>query len=117
MVLVVDDDKVIAEALKGLLVLEGFTVKTASNGGEAYRYAKSPDCQCMLLDINMPHVNGIELLLLLQAEGVRLPTIIMAGIGDFSGTEMKQFANVKNFFQKPFQMDEMLKTVRQYATA
>jgi len=116
MVLVVDDDKVIAEALRALLAQEGYTVKAVHNGGEAYAYARSPDCRCMLLDINMPHINGIELLLLLQSEGVKLPTIVMAGTGDFSGTEMKQFANVRKFLHKPFNMDEMLKTVKEYAT-
>lgn len=115
MVLVVDDDKSITEALKTLLAQEGFTVKTATNGGEAYAYAKSPDCKCMLLDINMPHINGVELLLILQSEGVKLPTIVMAGMGDFSGGEMKQFANVRQFFRKPFDMDDMLKTVQTYA--
>ena len=116
MVLVVDDDRAITEALKALLTQEGFTVKTAANGGEAYAYAKSPDCECMLLDINMPHINGVELLLLLQSEGIKLPTIVMAGMGDFSGGEMKQFANVRRFFHKPFDMEEMLKTVQTYAT-
>jgi len=83
MILVVDDDEQIVETLRTMLQQVGYRVETASNGGEAYEKVKTPDCKCMLLDINMPEVSGAELLLLMQAEDIRIPTIVMAGFDDF----------------------------------
>jgi len=112
MVLVVDDDKGIVRTLSRLLQRAGYRVQTASNGVEAYRHLKSPECKCMLLDIRMPQVNGVELLILMQSEGIHVPTIVMAGFGDFDEPEMKQFSNVVKFFKKPFKMGDMLKEVK-----
>ena len=89
--------------------------QTASNGLEAYGHLKAPDCKCMLLDINMPKINGVELLLLMQSEGIDVPTIVMAGFTDFDEEEFKQFANVVRFMAKPFDMDEMIAAIREHA--
>jgi len=114
MILVVDDDKEIVEVLRQALKKEGYTVETASNGVQAYERVKSPDCKCMLLDINMPKINGVELLVLMQAEGIKVPTIVMASFSDFDEKEMKQFSSVVKFFSKPFKLDNVIKVIRQY---
>lgn len=115
MILVVDDEQKIVKLLRKVLELEGYMVETASNGGEAYGLVKSPDCKCMILDINMPGVNGIELLLLMQAEGITVPTILMAGFQGFDEDEMKEFSNVVRFLPKPFEMNDLLEAVRAHA--
>ena len=114
MILVVDDDERIVRLLRTLLEAEGYTVKTAADGGEAYALLRSPDCRCMLLDINMPRINGIQLLMLMQADRIKVPTIVMAGFTDFDEKEMKQFANVVKFFPKPFSLDDMLTAIKKY---
>lgn len=111
MILVVDDDSTIVRSLRRALERRGYEVRSASNGVEAYELAMAPDCQCMLLDINMPKLNGAELLMLMQAEGVEVPTIVMAGFPDFDEEEMQEFSGVKRFFSKPFAMKEMLDAV------
>lgn len=115
MILVVDDNDLILETLREVLQKEGYDVKTAHDGLEAYQLVSSPECRCMLLDINMPRINGVELLLLMQAENINVPTIVMAGFEDFDETEMKQFSNVVRFFQKPFEGKEILGVIRRYA--
>jgi two-component system response regulator YesN len=67
----------------------------------------------MLLDIRMPGINGAELLMLMAAEGVKVPVIVMAGFPDFDEEEMKQFPNVKKFFHKPLYPEEVLSAVRE----
>lgn len=114
MILVVDDDEQIVGVLRTLLEAEGYTVKTAADGGQAYALVRSPDCRCMLLDVNMPRINGIQLLMLMQADGVKVPTIVMAGFTDFDEKEMKQFANVVRFFPKPFDLDDMLAAIKKH---
>jgi two-component system, response regulator, stage 0 sporulation protein F len=115
MILVVDDDKDLARLLQTSLEHEGYRVETAPNGAAAYERVKAPDCKCMLLDVNMPGINGIELLLLMQAEGIRVPTILMAGFEDYNEREMKQFESVVKFVNKPFTLDSMLDVIRKHA--
>ncbi len=115
MILVVDDDQKIVKLLRRVLELEGYMVETAANGGEAYGLVKSPDCKCMILDINMPGINGIELLLLMQTEGITVPTIVMAGFKGYDEAEMKEFSSVVRFLPKPFEMEALLEAVREHA--
>ncbi|MBM4143601.1 MAG: response regulator [Lentisphaerae bacterium] len=117
MVLVVDDNDAVVITLRELLQKEGYEVKTAHDGLEAYALVKLPECRCMLLDVNMPRINGVELLLLMQAEGIDVPTIVMAGFDDFDEPEMKQFQNVVRFFHKPVEAEPLLRVVRRYAGA
>ena len=114
MILVVDDDVKIIELLSASLQKDGYRVETAENGMEAYDLVKSDDCKCMLLDVNMPKINGIELLMLMQAEGVKVPTILMAAFDDFEEDEMKQFPNVVEFLPKPFEMNRMIEAFHKH---
>jgi len=115
MVLVVDDDEGIVQLLDTALSHKGYRVQTAFDGAEAYGHLKDPACKCMLLDMNMPRINGAELLLLMQADGIRVPTIVMAGFQDFDEEEIRQFENVVKFMPKPFKLDEMLEAISRYA--
>ena len=84
----------------------------SSHGDEAFQHLKSPDCKCMLLDVNMPRINGVELLLLMQAEDIHIPTIVMAGFEDYDEEEMKQFTNVVSLLHKPFDLDDALTAIK-----
>jgi len=115
MILVVDDDRRITSLLAQTLEGEGYSVETAADGVEAFELVKSPDCKCMLLDIHMPKINGAELLLLMQAEGIEVPTIVMAGFAGYEEEEMKQFGNVVTLLQKPFDTADMLELIKRHA--
>ena len=115
MILVVDDDEGMITLLRTALEVEGFDVVTAHDGVAAYRLVRSPECRCIVLDIKMPRINGVELLLLMQADGVRVPAIVMAGSGDFQESEMKEFANVVAYLPKPFALEDMVRAIRQHA--
>jgi DNA-binding NtrC family response regulator len=114
MILVVDDDKILTQLLRTLLEEAGYEVHVAYDGEEAYRHLKNPKCKGMLLDIRMPGINGAELLMLMAAEGVTVPVIVMAGFPDFDEEEMKEFPNVKKLFHKPLYPEEVLGAVREY---
>jgi DNA-binding NtrC family response regulator len=115
MILVVDDDEQLRELLEAALADCGYRVETAVDGADAYRHLKTEDCRCMLLDINMPRINGIELLLLMQSEGLDVPTILMAGHGDYDDEELKQFESVRKFMPKPFSMAELTEAIQTHA--
>jgi DNA-binding NtrC family response regulator len=115
MILVVDDDQTIVETLRSMLEREDYAVMTAADGFEAHELLREHECKCMILDVIMPKLNGIELLLLMQAEEIIVPTIVMAGFEDFEDQEMHQFSNVVAFYPKPFRLEDILETVRKYA--
>ena len=112
MILVVDDDAGVVETLKTWLERAGYEVRTAADGERAYRDVRAPDCECMVLDINMPNFNGPSLLLILQSEGRRLPVIVMTGDPGFSQKEMNQFENVVAFFEKPLSREAFMEAIR-----
>jgi two-component system, NtrC family, response regulator AtoC len=114
MILIVDDNEQLARALSTALKKRGYKGVTASNGGEAYAHLKSGSCQCMLLDICMPDINGIELLLLMQSEGIKTPTIVMTGFSDFEEEELSQFDSVVAFRSKPFLLADMMALVSEH---
>jgi DNA-binding response OmpR family regulator len=116
-ILVVDDDKVLTQLLQRLLEDEGYEVRVAYDGESAYNHLRDPKCKGMLLDIRMPGINGAELLMLMAAEQIQVPVIVMAGFPDFDEDEMKQFPNVKRLFHKPLYPDEVLAAVKQIAVA
>jgi FixJ family two-component response regulator len=111
-VLVVDDDPRVVSTARRILEGHGYGVATAADGVEAYAHLKSPDCACLLLDVRLPKINGVELLLLMQAEGIRVPTVVMAGFDDFNTREMKHFAGVVAFLHKPFEASQLLAAVK-----
>ena len=115
MILVVDDDAQILNFLTIALKDSGYRVVTCEDGAAAYDHLKSEDCRCMLLDINMPRISGIELLMLMQNDGIQVPTIIMAGFSDFDEGELQGFSNVKKLIQKPFAMKELLAAIGEHA--
>jgi DNA-binding NtrC family response regulator len=115
MILVVDDDKILTQLLRTLLEGEGYEVRVANGGESAYKHLKDPKCKAMLLDIRMPGINGAELLMLMAAENIKVPVIVMAGFPDFDESEMKQFPNVKKFFHKPLYPEDVLVAVRDIA--
>jgi DNA-binding response OmpR family regulator len=83
-VLVVDDERVVRDLLQTSLSAEGYEVVVASNGEEAIRLAKTENPQVILLDIEMPGIDGIETCKRLEAnEKTRLiPIIMMTAFGD-----------------------------------
>ncbi|MBU0679500.1 MAG: response regulator [Verrucomicrobia bacterium] len=114
MILVVDDDKVLTQLVKTLLEDAGYEVRIAHDGESAYKHLKDPKCRGMLLDIRMPGVNGAELLMLMAAEKIEVPVIVMSGFPDYDEEEMKQFPNVKRLFHKPLYPEDLLSAVNEF---
>lgn len=117
MIVVADDDKVLTHLMTVLLEEHEYAVQVANDGKVAYDLLKNEECQCLLLDIRMPGISGAELLMLMTAEQIQVPVIVMAGYPDFDEEEMKQFPNVKKLFHKPLYPDEILQAVKKYALA
>ena len=111
-VFVIDDDTLLRQALCSFLESEGFIVKnfaTASAFLDAYR----PEWQgCLLLDLSLPEIDGLELQQRLSVRGARLPIIFLTGKGDIPKAVQALKEGAVDFLQKPSTQDEILDRVR-----
>jgi len=117
LVYVVDDDASSREGVAGLLRSAGLMAKTFASGEEflAARRPKVPSC--LVLDVNLPGVRGLDLQRELAKSDVRVPIIFLTGHGDIPMTVSAIQAGAANFLTKPFDDEELLNAVRQCITS
>lgn len=114
MILVVDDDHTIVHMCRAILEKEGFEVRTAGSGEEAFQHVKDPRCKGMILDMLMPGINGAGLLMLMAADKVKLPVIVLSAAPDIDEDEMLEFPNVVKLVRKPFYAEDLLALVHKH---
>jgi DNA-binding response OmpR family regulator len=115
MILVVDDSGALVDSISGNLERLGYGVERAGNGVEAFEHLRDPRCKLMLLSLSLPKINGAELLILMGAEDIDVPVIVMAGLEDLSAEEVAEFPDVVDFIRKPFAMEELVEKVQKHA--
>lgn len=76
-VIVVDDDAAVRQSIKFSLELEGFSVRTYADAGELLNETMLPPFGCLVIDYNLPALNGLEVLRQLRKRQVRLPAIVI----------------------------------------
>ena len=79
LVIVVDDDAAVRNSLRFLLEIDGFAVRTYESAQELARGDDSSDCRCLIVDHEMPHMTGFELVAALRKEGSEVPVILISG--------------------------------------
>jgi two-component system response regulator FixJ len=107
----VDDDEAIRRSVGFMLKTSGFQVRTYESGLDFLKSATSLDPGCILLDIRMPGMDGLEVLGALRAKGVSLPVIIMTGHGDVSLAVQAMKAGALDFIEKPFEKAVLLSAI------
>ena len=107
----VDDDEAIRRSVGFMLKTSGFHVRTYESGIELLKSAPDLEKGCILLDIRMPGMDGIEVQKALKDKGVGLPVIIMTGHGDVSLAVQAMKAGAVDFIEKPFEKAVMLSAI------
>ncbi len=110
---VVDDDDAIRRSVGFALKTSGFQVMIYEGGSELLKAAPGLKTGCILLDIRMPGMDGLEVQEALKAKGVTLPVIIMTGHGDVSLAVRAMKAGAVDFIEKPFQKAVLLSAIEQ----
>jgi two-component system response regulator FixJ len=100
---VVDDDASVRRSVGFMLRTSGHQVQTYESGGELLKKSGQLEQGCILLDIRMPGMDGLEVQRALQEKGVRLPVIIMTGHGDVGLAVKAMKAGAVDFIEKPFE--------------
>jgi FixJ family two-component response regulator len=110
-VAVVDDDEGILRSLEYLLESADYAVRLFTSGAALLQSRSLPDIDCLISDIDMPGMDGFELLRLVHAACPELPTILITGYPDTLKRVLPLGACKPRFFTKPFQGPELLAAV------
>ncbi|QGP79196.1 response regulator FixJ [Sphingobium sp. CAP-1] len=105
---VVDDDEAIRRSLSFLLRTSGFAVTLFDGGLPFLKAAADLPQGCVLLDVRMPDMDGLEVQRELRARGVMLPVVIMTGHGDVDMAVAAMKAGASDFIEKPFDKHSLL---------
>ena len=104
----VDDDEAIRRSVGFMLKTSAFHVRTYGSGVELLKSAGNLEPGCILLDIRMPGMDGLEVQAALRDKGITLPVIIMTGHGDVTLAVQAMKAGALDFIEKPFEKAVLL---------
>jgi two-component system response regulator FixJ len=107
-VYVVDDDAAVRRSLERMLDAAGFKAKSYGSAAIFLEAAPRLPGGCVLLDIRMPGMDGLELQTRLQDAGIALPVIVMTGQGDVQTAVRAMKAGAVDFIEKPYRDDVLL---------
>lgn len=111
-VLVVDDDASMRAALRRLLTVARIPVEVFSSGAEFFAQANLDRPGCLLLDISMPEMSGLQVQAQLNQRGVSLPVLFLTGSADIPVAVTAMREGAVDFVEKPFQNDDLLARIR-----
>lgn len=112
-VYVVDDDISVRESLELLIRTAGWQVEVFESAHEFLRCSKASVPSCLVLDVNLPGLNGLDLQKQVAAERADMPIIFITGHGDIPTTVRAMKAGAIEFLTKPFSDDVLLSGIEQ----
>jgi FixJ family two-component response regulator len=111
-VFVVDDDVSVRESLEMLISCAGWQPETFASAQEFLDRPRIPVPSCLVLDVSLPGLNGLDLQKRVAAERTDMPIIFITGHGDVPMTVQAMKAGAVEFLTKPFSDDVLLEAIR-----
>ncbi|HWD68209.1 MAG TPA: response regulator FixJ [Caulobacteraceae bacterium] len=108
---VIDDDEAVRDSLGFLLEAAGFEVNTYDCGVAFLEGRSGQETGCIVTDVRMPGITGLELVIRLRQLGCGLPIIVMTGHADVQLAVQAMKAGAHDFIEKPFDESVLLQTV------
>jgi len=112
LVAIVDDDDLVRSALQGLLKSVGVPAQTFASAEDFLNSGQQRQTACLIADIRMPGISGLELQAKLNAEHCRIPTIFITAHGDAKMRMQALRAGAVEFLAKPFDDEALLESIR-----
>ena len=112
LVAIVDDDDLMRSALQGLLKAVGMPAQAFASAEEFLQSGQLRQTACLIADIRMPGMSGLELQAQLKADHCRIPTIFITAHGDAKMRMQALRAGAVEFMAKPFDDEVLLDSVR-----
>jgi len=116
-VVVIDDDEAVLDSLRVLLELEGFNVETFERASTFLQRFEGRLPGCLLTDVRMPEMDGLELIQALSRRGPLPPVIVMTGHGDVPVAVQAMKLGARDFIEKPFDPHALLASVQDALSA
>ncbi len=111
-VFVVDDDISVRESLELLIKFAGWQPETFASAAEFLAHPRSATPSCLVLDVSLPDLNGLELQKLIASDRTDMPIIFITGHGDVPMTVQAMKAGAVEFLTKPFDDEVLLSAIR-----
>ncbi|MBV8653966.1 MAG: response regulator transcription factor FixJ [Alphaproteobacteria bacterium] len=112
MVHVIDDDDAVRDSLHFMLEAAGFDVRTYESATLFLDSLPVPQAGCIVTDVRMPDMNGLELIRHLRKQGLDRPVIVITGHADVPLAVEAMKAGVADFIEKPFDEDRLVGSIR-----
>ena len=109
----IDDDVSVRDGLGALIESIGLSVQAFTSATEFLNSNPAAVAGCVVLDVNMPGMNGLELQREMNLSGIRMPVIFLTGCGDIPMTVQALKAGAVHFLTKPVREDELMDAIRQ----
>jgi len=113
---VIDDDQAILDSFSLLLKIEGYAVRTYNSALTFLRMIREDACGCVLTDMHMPEMSGLDLLETLKERGISLPVVVISGRGSVQLEGAVKELGAFDYFEKPVDVEALLSSVREALT-
>lgn len=108
---VVDDEDAVRRSVGFMLKTSGYEVHAFASGVEFLKEVKKLDPGCVLLDVRMPDMDGLEVQQQLNAHGVAMPVIVLTGHGDVATAVQAMKLGASDFLEKPFEKASLIEAI------
>lgn len=111
-VLYVEDEKVLADAVIHLLKKSNIDVDWADNGEEGCRLAENPAYDCLVLDVMLPEMSGIEILVHIRKKNITTPVIMLSALAEVEDKVRGLNSGADDYLGKPFKTSELIARIQ-----
>src|SRR5262245_20421402 len=111
-ILIIEDEQKIADTLKVGLVENGYHVEVAYDGKIVERLLQAHDFNLIILDINLPGINGYDLTKMIRARNAHIPIIMLTALSSLNDKIEGYDAGADDYMVKPFEFRELLVKIR-----
>lgn len=107
-ILYVEDEKLLADAVTHLLKKANINVDWAEDGEEGLRLAQKPTYDCLVLDIMLPKMSGLEILEIIRKKGIKTPVIMLSALSEVEDKIRGLNIGADDYLAKPFKTSELI---------
>lgn len=111
-ILIAEDDRAVRQSLERVLDFEGYEIVVAEDGPEALEAVKRHEPDLVLLDVMMPHMDGLDVCRRMRSKGIATPVLMLTAKQEISDRVSGLDAGADDYLAKPYALDELLARIR-----